>query len=137
MKLTFATKDDSKEVVNFLEKYIKKSEFTEFNYELFCPYWIRWAILRDEVIILKDNNGVVWALRFYPRKRDNIVSVYQFAIEKDMRWKWLIKRMLKFTWYDFFQSEVPVSSYINDYFKKQNWELIQTKGNFNTWQIKI
>jgi uncharacterized membrane-anchored protein len=43
------------------------------------------AVNRKQFVILKFEEKVVGALRFYLRKRDNIVSVYQFALKEKFR----------------------------------------------------
>lgn len=137
MKLVFATENDSENLIIFFNNHINKNDFDECYYEYFCPYWLRAAIKRDQVIILKDNETILGALRFYFRKTDNKVSLYQFALDKKVRSKWVLNKMLKFTWYSSFRFQVLKDMKLNDYFKKKNWSLLETDLRFNYWEINI
>lgn len=75
MKITlkFAEKSELEKVKDFFCKHIFEDTSWITNREFLCPDWIMWAVLRKQVIIVLIDNIVFWALRFYPRKRDNIV----------------------------------------------------------------
>lgn len=137
MKLTFATKEDSENLITFFNKHINKNDFEECYYEYFCPFWLKAAIKREQVIVLKENEEVLWALRYYPRKRDNKVSLYQFALDEKVRSKWILNKMLKFTWYSCFWFQVQKDMKLNEYFKKQNRDLREVDTKFNYWEITL
>ena len=119
--LKIAEKTEIKKVQKFFEKYLNENNPWITNWEFLCPFWIEWAINRWQVVILKDKENIVWALRFYPRKRDNIVSIYQFALDENFRWKWLIEKMLRKTWYKNFEVACFINSEFNEYYKKTWW----------------
>lgn len=137
MKLVFASENDSEKLIAFFNNHINKKDFDECYYEYFCPYWLRAAVKREQVIILKDKETILGALRFYPRKTDNKVSLYQFALDEIVRWKWILNKMLKFTWYNCFWFQALKDMKLNIYFKKKNWSLHKTDVRFNYWEIKI
>ncbi len=118
LTLKTATKQETKLVQDFFAKNLTKDNPWITNEEFLCPFWVEWAINRKQVVILKYEEEIVWALRFYPRKRDNIVSVYQFALDERFRWKWLIKKMLEKTWYKVFEVNCFSDSSFNEYYKK-------------------
>ena len=102
-----------------------------------CPFWVEWAVNRKQVVILKYEEKIVWALRFYPRKRDHIVSVYQFALDEKFRWKQLVKKMLEKTWYKIFEVNCFSDSSFNEYYKKTWWELVGDNGEMKVWRLEI
>ena len=76
-------------------------------------------------------------MRFYLRKRDNIVSVYQFAIDKDFRWKQLVKKMLEKTWYKTFEVGCYSESNFNSYYEKTWWKLVSDDWKIKTWKFNL
>jgi len=137
LKLKIAEKIETKKVQEFFEKHLDKNNPWITNEEFLCPFGIEWAINRKQIVILKNEEKIVWALRFYPRKKDNIVSVYQFALDKDFRWRWLIKKMLEKTWYKVFEVNCALNSNFNDYYKKNWWKLEKNDRKFNYWRFKL
>ncbi len=137
LTLKTATKQETKLVQDFFAKNLTKDNPWITNEEFLCPFWVEWAINRKQVVILKYEEEIVWALRFYPRKRDNIVSVYQFALDERFRWKWLIKKMLEKTWYKVFEVNCFSDSSFNEYYKKTWWELKSDDGDMKIWGIEI
>ncbi len=141
MKICFATKEDSENTINYFDKNLKKEDFWEnykekFN-EYFCPYWVRWAILREEVILLKNSENIIWALRFYPRKNSKIASLYQFAFDENIKKQKILYKMLDYTWYKVFQAKCTKDSKLNDYFEKLNWILIKSNKECNFYQLSL
>lgn len=137
MKITYASQEDLKNLISFFENHIKKADFSEYYYEYFCPYGLKAAIKRWQVIILKLDDNIMWAIRFYPRKKENHVSLYQFALSEQVRWKGILEKMLKFTWYSYFWFKATTDLELNSYFQKQKWELSKIEERFNYWKIKI
>ncbi len=140
MKLILKIAEDKeiKLVQDFFKKYLGDFEiFLQddstwiISYEFLCPYWVKWAVKKGNVVILKNDNKIYWALRFYPRKRDNITSIYQFALDKKVRWKRLIFKMLEKTWYENFESTCFLNSKFNEYYKKLWWKLKRSDDKFN------
>jgi len=133
--LKIADNNEINDIQNFFASYLNEKNSWIFSLEYLCPYWIKWAILRKQVIILKKNNKIVWALRFYPRKKEDIVSLYQFALSEEIRWKKLIKLMLKKTWYNIFETNCGISSNFNNYYKKTWWKLSKINKKCNIWKF--
>jgi hypothetical protein len=137
IKLKIAQKSEIKEVQCFFNRYLLKWNSWIVNEEFLCPFWIEGAINRGQVTILKYEGNIIGALRFYTRKKDNITSIYQFALDERFRWKWLIKKLLKKTWVKYFESTCFVNSSFNDYYKKTGWKLEKTDEKFNYWNLVI
>lgn len=132
-----AEKSEVKQIQNFFKKYLDKTNSWIMNEEFLCPFWIKWAVNRGQIVILKYKKEIVWALRFYPRKRDNMVSVYQFALQEDFRWKLLIRKMLEKTWYKTFESSCLEESKFNEYYRKTWWKIKNNDNNINYWILEI
>ena len=137
MRIVLATNRDAENVLSFFEKYIKKECDALPSEEFLCPFGIKAAIQRQQVLVCSVDDQIMGALRFYPRKRDQIVSVYQFAIHKKYREQKILQNMLHATGYSFFEVECPISSMMNDYYKKTGWILKQQKSGSNYWTFSL
>ena len=95
--------------------------------------------MRGQMIIVVLNWEIIWALRFYKRKRGNITSLYQFALDKKIRWKWVLEKMLNFLWrkWEIVEAMCPVNIEFNNYYKKKNWILSRTSDKYNYFLYKI
>lgn len=136
LEIKLAIKLEINKTLAFFEKYISQKTDWIFWWELLCPFWLKWAIIRNQVIVIKENNNILWFLRFYIKK-NNIVSVYQFALNEEIRWKWIIKKCLEITWYKDFETMCPKNSDFNNYYKKTWWNLFKNDDNFNYWKISF
>lgn len=139
MKLTLkiAEEIEIKSIQLFFKMHLKENTPWITNEEFLCPFWISSAIKRKQIIILKNWIRIVWALRFYPRKNDNITSVYQFALDEKIRGKWLIEKILKKTWWKVFEVSCFINSEFNEYYKKTWWILEKNDKKFNYWRKNI
>lgn len=136
-KIKYAEKINKKAVIDFFADNINEDNDWITSCEFRCPFWISAAINRNQIIIIVYWDEIVGWLRFYPRKKEDIVSIYQFAIDERFRSKWLMKEMLKFSWYNSFESVCNIESNFNNYYIKQGWTKIKTDDNYNYWNYKI
>lgn len=137
MKIELATKRYENEIIIFFEHYLDKNNEAITGREFFCPFGVKAAIKWKQVIIILDNQKIIAAIRFYPRKRDDIVSVYQFAIDENNRGNNLLKKMLLTTGYNEFEVLCPLKSPFNEYYKKTNWVLKKKYENYNYWSLLL
>jgi len=135
--LKLSETNEIEQVQNFFWEYIKEWNSWIVSNEFLCPFWIKWAIKRKQIIILKYENNILGALRFYHRKTDNIVSVYQFALYESITWKWLIKKMLEKTWYKSFETTCFLNSGFNNYYMKTGWKLVKKDNIYNYWLMNL
>lgn len=135
--LKIAEVSETRQIQSFFEKYLDENTPWIPNEEYLCPFWVSANIKRWQVIILKRWFQIMWTLRFYPRKTDNIVSIYQFALDKRVRWKWLLRKMLEKTWYEIFETNCFLDDSFNEYYKKTWWKLIRSNTKFNYWSFNI
>jgi len=120
-----------KEIINFFEKYLDKNNEAITGREFFCPFGLTAALKKKLLIIIFDNEKIVASVRFYPRKRDHIVSVYQFAINENYRGQSLLKKMLSITGFKTFEILCPLNSKFNEYYKKTSWQLTKVDEKYN------
>jgi len=141
MQILLAQPFQTKQVQNFFKKYLDKNSPWITNEEFLCPFWVSANIKKWQVMIIQYEEKILGALRFYPRKREKIVSVYQFALDECIRWKWFIKKNLeqisKKTWYNIFESNCFLDDSFNNYYKKTWWILKKSDEKINYWEIKI
>lgn len=135
MEIKLAKIRQSEIIINFFNTHINTNNDALSSQELICPFWTNSAIKRNELIIWIVDNEIISALRFYLRKKDNVISIYQFAIAENFRNKWLLKEMLLKTWYKYFESICPIWSNFNNYYKKTSWILYKTDKINNYWKL--
>ncbi len=133
-----ATKKHEDEINIFFETHLNKNNEAITCEEFFCPFGVKAAIKRKQVIIiLDDDKKIVAATRFYPRKRDGVVSVYQFAIDEQNRGENFLKKMLFVTGYKNFEVLCPLNSKFNNYYEKTGWILKTENKKYNYWNLSL
>ena len=131
-------KNNPEKVVSFFEKNLTANNDGIASEEFRCPFGIRAAIKRKQIVICVVNNEIVAAMRFYPRKTSpNVASLYQFAIDKKYRDKGLLQKMLLFTGCKAFESLCPIKSDFNNYYKKTGWVLKSQDQENNCWSLSL
>lgn len=86
---------------------------------------------------VNDERRIIAATRFYPRKRDNVVSLYQFAIDKKYRGQNFLKKMLFVTGYKDFEVICLLDSSFNEHCKKTKWFLSKKDEKYNYWRMSL
>lgn len=133
MQIAIASPTHIFEVVSFFNENLDRHNRAVYSDEFLCPLGIKAAIRREQMIVATIEGQVVGAFRFYRKKTQNRISLYQFAISKNYRGQGLLKRMLKKI------NDIPIVSLcptdcdLNDYYSKSGWELEGQKQGFNVW----
>jgi len=71
-----ATEQNEDEVNIFFEKYLDKDKDAITCEEFLCPFGVKAAVKRKQIVIIIDNEKrIIAAARFYPRKRDKDESM--------------------------------------------------------------
>ncbi|MBM7603046.1 diaminopimelate decarboxylase [Metabacillus crassostreae] len=133
MQIALAKPTHIAEVVTFFNDHLDRNRSSIYSEEFLCPLGIKAAIMRKQMIVATLEGQVVGACRFYRRKTQNKISLYQFAIDKPFRGKDLLKRMLMMINDLPVVSLCPVDSSFNDYFNKTGWNLESQNAEFKTW----
>jgi len=136
LKIRLAKESEKSQVVDFFEKNLERENKAIYSREFFCPFGVSSAIKRNQVAVVLDKNLVVGALRFYPRKRDGIVSVYQFAVDKEYRGQKIIFQILKELNFEEYEFLCPIGNDFNKYYKKLGAKMFDN-ANLNCWKLNI
>jgi hypothetical protein len=94
---------------------------------------VRAAVKRGWVVIGIDEDKIISAVRFYPRKNDGIVSIYQFAVDEKYRGNELVQKMLSTTKFEQFEFKCPKDIEFNDYYDKIGASLVKHDEQYNYW----
>ncbi|WP_222618939.1 MULTISPECIES: N-acetyltransferase [Ornithinibacillus] len=135
INIRLAIPTDTSEVLTFFEENIEISHDHIYNREFVCPDGVKAAIRRKQMLIAKKEYGIVGALRFYKKKTDGSISLYQFAICKNHRKQGLLKQMLSNINTGPVRVKCPKHSSMNHYFDKTGWILHDAIGELNCWQL--
>lgn len=121
------------EVMSFFNENLDRNNSAVYSEEFLCPLGVKAAIRRKQMIVAIVEGQVVGAFRFYRKKTQNRISLYQFAISENYRGRGLLKKMLK-TINDLpIISLCPTDCDLNDYYYKSGWDLQEKKQGFNVW----
>lgn len=133
MQIALANPNHIPEVVSFFNENLDSNNSAVYSEEFLCPLGIKAAIRRNQMIVATVEGQVVGAFRFYRRKTQNKVSLYQFAISEIYRGQGLLKKMLE-TINDLpIISLCPTDSNLNYYYDKSGWLLQEQSEEFNVW----
>lgn len=117
-------------ITSFFYEHLSSDNDALYSREFFCPDGVQAAIRRGQMMIAVDDNRIVGAVRFYKRKTQNMISLYQFAIDANYRRKGLLKRMFNEIGDAPIEISCPVDSSFNEYYIKMGWTLQgEYKGN--------
>ncbi|MCT4617588.1 MAG: hypothetical protein N4A38_05270 [Candidatus Gracilibacteria bacterium] len=138
-KIRYADNSDSKKIIYFFNKNFSIQNDGIWNEEFICPYGIKASISRKQMIVVDFNGEIIGALRFYKRKKDDIISLYQFALDEKIRGKSIIEKMLNFLGDkgEIIEAMCLLEAKFNNYYKKKNWSLVRTNDKYNYFQYKI
>ncbi|MFE8699813.1 GNAT family N-acetyltransferase [Cytobacillus sp. FJAT-54145] len=133
MQIALANPTHISEVESFFNQNLDRDNSAVYSEEFLCPLGIKAAIRRKQMMIATVEGQIVGAFRFYRKKTQTKISLYQFAISEVYRGKGLLERMLK-TINDLpIVALCPANSTFNNYFYKTGWELQGQNEEFKTW----
>ncbi len=128
---------ETEKIINFFENNLDRKNKAIYSEEFFCPFGISAAIKRKQIFAIFEDGEVLAAVRIYKRKRDGIISVYQFAVGKKYRGKNFLKRILKFTKYKKFEFSCPKNIDFNDYYLKIGAKKSGEYKNLNLYILEL
>ena len=136
MQIALASPTQIAEVVSFFNENLDHNNRAVYSEEFLCPLGMNAAIRRKQMIVATVENQVVGAFRFYRKKTQKNISLYQFAISEIYRGQGLFKKMLK-TINDLpIISLCPMDASLNDYYYKSGWHLQEINEEFNVWVFR-
>ena len=120
----------------FFREYIDLSNDGVYSEEFTCPDGIKAAAQRGQMIVAIDEGQVIGACRFY-KKRNSVVSLYQFAIRERYRGRGVLIKMLEKTEAPGVTAKCPVNAQFNNYYRKTGWSLLKTENGFMHWRYSL
>ena len=133
MRIIMASPTEIHKVNSFFIEHLNPISSELYSAEFLCPLGIQAAIRRNQMVVAVVDGEIVGAMRFYPKKTTNTISLYQFAISKEHRGKGILKKMLLFIKAAPIIALCPVASEFNNYFLKTDWKLQEKRGEYNEW----
>lgn len=131
----FASTEDTDQVLSLFEKYLSPDNNALYSQEFFCPFGVKAAIKRNQMIVVCDKGIVVAAARFYKRKNEEKVSLYQFAVDVNYRGNKLLLKMLDLVRDNDIIVLCPKTSDFNNYYRKTGWVLFKEDSAHNHWVL--
>ena len=123
------------EIIEFFKKNLEVDNDAIYNEEFFCEFGIKKAIREKYIVIATIGNKIIGAARFYPRKNDNVISLYQFAVDERYRNICVMDSILGFLPGNPVESLCPINSEFNDYYRKKGWELYRRNDKYFIWRF--
>ena len=133
MRIIMASPIEIHKVNSFFKEHLNPDSSELYSAEFLCPLGIQAAIRRNQMVVAVVDGEIVGAMRFYPKKTTNTISLYQFAISNEHRGKGILKKMLLFIKAVPINALCPVASEFNNYFLKTDWQLQKKRGEYNEW----
>lgn len=136
IKIRLANKDDTSQVLSLFEKYLSPDNDALYSQEFFCPFGMKAAIKRNQMLIACDKHKIVAAARFYKRKRGKKTSLYQFVVDVNYRGKRLLSKILDLIRDFDITALCPKTSDFNNYYRKTGWVLSKENNEkYNYWVL--
>ncbi|MDV2884769.1 N-acetyltransferase [Alkalihalophilus pseudofirmus] len=133
MEIALANLSHVSEVITFFNENLDTNNSAVYSKKFLCPLGMKAAIRRNQMMIATDQGQVVGAFRFYRKKTQKQISLYQFAISESHRGQCLLIDMLK-TINDLpILVSCPTSSNFNEYYYKAGWVLQEQNTEFKIW----
>ena len=135
LEVRFAGTEDTDQVLSLFGKYLSPDNDALHSQEFFCPFGVKAAIKRNQMIVACNKNIVVAAARFYKRKNEEKISLYQFAVDTNYRGEKLSLKMLDLIRDNDIIVLCPKTSDFNDYYRKTGWGLSKKDNEHNHWVL--
>lgn len=124
----------AQEIVQFFYEHIAENSDSIANREYLCPDGARAAVRRNQVIVTLDEDVIAAALRFYPKKSTQTISLYQFAVAKNYRGNGLLYTMLQSLGDYPIEILCPIKSSFNSYYSVNGWHCKSQSKDCNLWE---
>ncbi|WP_442602404.1 GNAT family N-acetyltransferase [Paenibacillus sp. KN14-4R] len=135
MNIEIAKITRTNEIIEFFDLHLSRDNDAIYSPEFFCKDGVRAAVRNGRVLIACNGEHIVAALRFYKRKTQDILSLYQFAIDEPYRGKGLIQKMLSSLQSGNVEVCCPSSSVFNAYYVKTGWTILTRDEKLIRWVL--
>ena len=133
MNIQLARTEQIPTVQSFFQKHLAREMEGIYSDEFVCPLGVRAAVRRQQMLVAVVNEEIVGAIRFYPKKTVQKVSLYQFAIDERFRGSGLLQKMLAQCGDAPIYALCPAESNFNTFYEKTGFQLLEQKNEFNEW----
>ena len=133
MNIQLARTDQIPSVQSFFQKHLAREMEGIYSDEFVCPLGVSAAVRRQQMLVAVVNGEIVGAIRFYPKKTVQKVSLYQFAIDERFRGSGLLQQMLTQCGDAPIHVLCPSDSCFNTFYKKAGFQLREQGNEFNEW----
>ncbi|MCE5171109.1 GNAT family N-acetyltransferase [Paenibacillus profundus] len=135
MEIRLARPAEASAIVTFFDTNIIRGHDGIPNEEFFCPDGARAAAKRNQILIAVEHHRIAGALRFYPKKESERISLYQFAVAENYRGQRLLNRMLQTAFPIPVDVTCPLNASFNAYYDKTGWTLTGQTARCNRWVL--
>ncbi|MCR8981422.1 GNAT family N-acetyltransferase [Brevibacillus laterosporus] len=124
----------AQEIAQFFHEHIAENSDSIANREYLCPDGSRAAVRRNQVLVALEGDVIAGALRFYPKKSTQTISLYQFAVAKNYRSKGLLYTMLQNLGDYPIEVLCPIQGSLNTYYSIKGWQCKGQNKGCNLWE---
>ena len=133
MNIQLALTEQIPSVQSFFQKHLAREMEGIYSDEFVCPLGVRAAVRRQQMLVAVVNEEIVGAIRFYPKKTVQKVSLYQFAIDERFRGSGLLQKMLAQCGDAPIYALCSAESSFNTFYEKAGFQLLEQENGFNEW----
>ncbi|MGG0812255.1 GNAT family N-acetyltransferase [Paenibacillus alvei] len=137
MQIRLAKWEETPAIIRFFSNTIDLRHDGMASGELYCPDGVAAAIRRKQLLVAVSGLRIAGALRLYPRKGSERISLYQFAVAKTYRGQHLLQRMLDTLSPHPIEAACPAQSSFNAYYEHNGWALEGASETRNRWVLYV
>ena len=126
--------EDITQLESFFSKHIIRENKAVYSEEFLCVLRLRAAVKRKCMVVMVRKGIIIAAARIY-RKKNDTISLYQFAVEQSYRGKNLMRFLISQIGYPVF-SACPSDLEFNMYYKNSKWLFVETDKGMNIWMLE-
>lgn len=136
-RIVIAVKNMLPDLFKLSDTALKSDNDAIYNKEFLCEQGLRSSVSKGYVVAALLDGSACGMLRFYPNKRAEQISIYQFVVSESHRGRGLVEKMLKFL-YTHYQGAIiakcPANSSFNEYYIKSGWTKVAENGCYYYWE---
>jgi len=132
-RITIAVKNMLPDLIKLSDTALKSDNDAVYTEEFLCKQGLRSSVSKGYVVAALSGGSACGMLRFYPNKRAEQISIYQFAVSESHRGRGVVGKMLEFLHARYrgaIIAKCPANSSFNDYYIKSGWTKVAEKGYY-------
>jgi len=127
------------ELIKLSDTTLKSDNDAVYTEEFLCEQGLRSSVFKGYVVAVLSDGNICGMLRFYPNKRADQISIYQFAVSESHRGRGLVEKMLKFLHAHYrgaIIAKCPANTSFNNYYIKSGWTKTAENDDYYYWKWK-